>query len=181
MSEELEVLKAVAQRLADAMIPYMVTGSMAVNFYAVPRMTRNIDLVIELRETDVDRFVELFQQDFYIEKEAVEQAVKSQSVCNLIHSAFLIKVDVVIRKDSEYRRTEFARRKAVQIEEQEMFLVAPEDLILSKLEWAKESCSEVQLKDVRNLFEALPELDHAYLTLWATKLGLESLYREVVD
>ncbi len=181
MSEELEVLQAVARRLADAMTPYMVTGSMAVNFYAVPRMTRDIDLVVELITTDVDRFVELFQQDFYIEKEAVEQAVKSQSMCNLIHSAFLIKVHVVIRKDLEYRRAEFARRKAVQIEGQEVFLVAPEDLILSKLEWAKESRSEVQLKDVRNLSESLPELDHAYLALWATKLGLESLYSEVID
>ena len=47
MSDELDVLKSVAARLGEAGIPYMVTGSMAANFYAVPRMTRDIDLVVE--------------------------------------------------------------------------------------------------------------------------------------
>ncbi|HEV8672743.1 MAG TPA: hypothetical protein VGX21_01745 [Methylomirabilota bacterium] len=49
MSEELEVLKSVARRLDDLGIPYMVTGSMATSYYAVPRMTRDIDIVVELR------------------------------------------------------------------------------------------------------------------------------------
>ena len=56
MSEELEVLKTVTQRLADASIPYMVTGSIAANFYTVPRMTRDIDIVVELSERDIGCF-----------------------------------------------------------------------------------------------------------------------------
>ena len=48
MSEELAVLKLVSERLKSAGIPYMITGSIASNFYAVPRMTRDVDLVIEL-------------------------------------------------------------------------------------------------------------------------------------
>jgi hypothetical protein len=64
MSDELVVLKSVAARWGEAGIPYMVTGSMAANFYAVPRMTRNIDLVVELSERDVDRVTQLFQQEY---------------------------------------------------------------------------------------------------------------------
>ena len=67
MSEELEVLHIVHQRLALANIPYMVTGSMAMNFYAKPRMTRDIDLVMEISASDLDHFIPLFQDDFYIE------------------------------------------------------------------------------------------------------------------
>ena len=52
MSEALQVLKLVTQRLEEAGIPYMLTGSMALNFCAVPRMTRDIDVVVELREED---------------------------------------------------------------------------------------------------------------------------------
>ena len=48
MSEELAVLKEVTRRLDCAKIAYMVTGSIATNFYTVPRMTRDIDIVIEL-------------------------------------------------------------------------------------------------------------------------------------
>ncbi len=64
MSQELQVLKLVTGRLAEAGISYMVTGSMAVNYYAVPRMTRDIDIVVELSELDVNRAVKLFQEDF---------------------------------------------------------------------------------------------------------------------
>ena len=48
MTEELEVLTIVAGRLEAVWIAYMVTGSFAANYYAVPRMTRDINLVVEL-------------------------------------------------------------------------------------------------------------------------------------
>ncbi len=45
MSEEISVLLEVAGILDAAGIDYMLTGSVAMNFYATPRMTRDIDLV----------------------------------------------------------------------------------------------------------------------------------------
>ena len=179
MSEELEVLKVVTGRLAGAGIPYMVTGSIATNFYAVPRMTRDIDIVVELAEEDADRVVALFQDDFYIDSEAVESAVRAKTIFNMIHNGFIIKVDMVVRKNTDYRREEFSRRRCVSVEGHEVQIVAPEDLILSKLEWAKDSRSEVQLDDVRNLLANVSDLDRDYLGRWAGRLGVESLYREV--
>jgi hypothetical protein len=179
MSEELDVLKTVTGRLDAADIPYMITGSMAANYYAVPRMTRDIDLVVELFERDVDRVIELFQDDFYIEREAVQWAIRERTMFNIIHHAFVIKVDFMIRKESEYRFEEFSRRKRISVEGHELFIVAPEDLILSKLEWAKNTHSEVQLADVRNLLGCVEGLDRNYLSQWASRLGLESLYHEV--
>jgi len=74
VSDEPDILKSVAVRLETAGIPYMATGSIATNFYATPRMTRDIDLVIELGETDIGRVVALFQDDYYIDRDMVEQA-----------------------------------------------------------------------------------------------------------
>ena len=179
MSDELDVLKAVTADLEGAGIPYMVTGSMAANFYTVPRMTRDIDLVIELLERDVDRIMRLFQQEYYIDRDMVQRAVRDHAMFNMIHNALVVKVDCVVRKETEYRREEFARRRAVSIAGQQVFIVSPEDLILSKLDWAKESRSEMQLTDVRNLLNSVQGLDTAYLTRWADRLGLSSLYREV--
>lgn len=59
-----------------------------------------------------------------------------------------------------------------------MFLVAPEDLIISKLEWARDTRSEVQLADVRNLL-ACAQLEREYLGRWVPRLGLDALYRTV--
>ena len=90
----------------------------------------------------------------------------------------IIKVEFVVRKDTPYRRREFARRKKISIDGQDVYVVAPEDLILSKLAWAKDSKSEVQLKDVQNLLQSVKKLDRRYLARWTKQLGVESLYRE---
>jgi len=137
LSEELEVLKIVAERLDRLAIPYMVTGSMAVNYCAVPRMTRDIDVVVGLSVDDADRFCDLFQGDFYVDRESVRRSVSRSEMFNLIHGDFAIKVDFVVRKDSAYRREEFGRRRQVRVDSQPLWLVAPEDLILSKLDWAR--------------------------------------------
>lgn len=179
MNEELEVLKLVTQRLSEAAIPYMVTGSMALNFYAVPRMTRDIDLVVEVQEQGAERLINLFQDQFYVDRDMIRQAVRNQSMFNLIHTTHVIKVDMVVRKDTAYRREEFFRRRVASIENHAFQIVAPEDLILSKLEWAKDSHSQVQLEDARNLLANTPDLDRDYLQRWAVQLGVESLYREV--
>ncbi len=179
MSDELDVLKSVTASLQTAGIPYMVTGSMAANFYATPRMTRDIDLVVELSETDIDRVVSLFQDEYYVDQDMVQLAVLNRSLFNMIHNALVVKVDCVVRKDTDYRREEFARRRTVTIADQPMTIVAPEDLILSKLDWAKDSHSQMQLDDVRNLLRSVRDLDRDYLRRWADRLGLAALYREV--
>jgi hypothetical protein len=75
VTEELEVLTIVAGRLEAAGIAYMVTGSFAANYYAVPRMTRDIDLVVELSVGDADRFCALFEGDFYLDRDVVRAAI----------------------------------------------------------------------------------------------------------
>ncbi len=179
MSEELGVLKAVTGRLDAAGILYMVTGSIAVNFYALPRMTRDIDLVVELADRDIDRIVALFQDDFHVDRDLVEYAVRGHTMFNMIQRALVMKVDMIVRKESEYRREEFARKRRVSVEGHEFYIVAPEDLILSKLDWAKDSHSEVQLGDVRNLLQTVQGLDTRYLREWADRVGVGALLTEV--
>ena len=179
MTEDLEVLKIVAGRFETARIPYMVTGSVAANYYGVPRMTRDIDMVIEVSPGDAGRLGELLRGDFYVEAEAVERAVTERLIFNAIHTVLIVKVDFIVRKDSEYRREEFRRRRHVTIDGVATFVVAPEDLIISKLDWARDTRSEVQLADVRNLLDSVPDLDREYLMRWVGRLGLDGLYREV--
>ena len=178
MSEELEVLKETARRLDSSEIAYMITGSTAVNFYAVPRMTRDIDIVVELSPEETGKFILAFEKDHYLEPKTVREAVKNRGMFNLIHDRYIVKVDFVVRKDTPYRHREFARRKKIFIDGQEVYVVAPEDLILSKLAWAKDSKSEVQLRDVQNLLQSVKKLDRRYLARWAKQLDVESLYRE---
>lgn len=179
MSEELEILKLVCQRLQKAGIPYMITGSIAANFYAVPRMTRDIDIVVEIKMGDIDKLLSLFQKDFYVDRESVQEAVEQRGIFNLIHNQYVLKVDLIVRKDSPYRELEFSRRREVKVGDFRVSMVSVEDLILSKLFWAKDSLSEMQLKDVENLLAMVKNIDRGYLKEWVRSLGLEGVYEKV--
>lgn len=180
VTAELDVLTTVTGRLDAAGIPYMLTGSFAANYYAVPRMTRDIDLVVDVSVGDVDRVGALFEADFYLDRDAVGAAIASRTAFNLIHEVHVVKIDCIVRKDSDYRRTEFARRRRVSVEGCELAIVAPEDLIISKLDWMRETRSELQLTDVRNLLRSVADLDRPYLAHWTERLGLGRLYREAL-
>lgn len=117
MNEQIEFVKEIARRLDSAGIFYMFTGSISMVFYATPRMTRDIDLVVQLTASDSQKLIDLFSDD-----------------CTI-------------------------------------FLVSPEDLIISKLLWGKDSDSELQLRDIRNLLDSATGLDSEYLHFRAEKLG----------
>jgi hypothetical protein len=170
--DQFDVLALVTARLEAARIPYMVSGSLAMSYYAQPRMTRDIDIVVDLNEQDVERVASTFSQDFYCDPAAVRRAVNERRTVNLIHLRSLVKVDLIVRKDTEYRRLEFERRQAVDIAGARLSIVTAEDLLLSKLAWAKAGGSELQLRDARNLVASVPTLDWPYLRRWAPTLSV---------
>lgn len=179
VKKELEVLEIVAKRLDGAGVTYMVSGSMALNFYAQPRMTRDIDVVVELSQKDVSRVVELFEEDFYCDAEEIREAVVRRRMFNLVHLESVVKIDFIVRKENAYRREEISRRRKLPADGYEVWVVAPEDLILSKLVWASESHSDFQLRDVRGLLHSVKQLDWPYLERWAGDLGVADLLEEV--
>ena len=177
MQNELDIVRDISARLDGANMGYMLTGSMAMNYYAQPRMTRDIDVVIALQSTDAARVVQLFSPDYYVSREAVDSSITHQSLFNLIHHDTVIKVYCIIRKESEYRLAEFDRRQRIKIEDFETWIVSKEDLILSKLFWAKDSHSELQLRDVKNLVSS--GCDQVYIQRWLHDLGVANLWQEI--
>jgi hypothetical protein len=177
MQNELDIVRDISQRLDQADIGYMLTGSMAMNYYAQPRMTRDIDVVVALRPSDAGHIVKLFSPDYYVSREAVDSSIACHSMFNLIHNESVIKVDCIVRKQNEYRLNEFNRRQRIKIQDFETWIVSKEDLILSKLFWAKDSHSEMQLGDVKNLVST--GCDRAYIERWTAELELNKLWEEV--
>ncbi|HLX68617.1 MAG TPA: hypothetical protein VKV04_03225 [Verrucomicrobiae bacterium] len=178
MQNELDIVRDVSKRLDGAGIGYMLTGSMAMNYYAEPRMTRDIDVVVALESKDAKRIVDLFKPDYYVSSEAVESSIRRHSLFNLIHNQSIIKVDCIVRKPTGYRMKEFERRKRVKLGDFETWIVTKEDLILSKLLWAKDSHSEFQLRDVKNLVAT--GFDRDYMQHWTGELDLAKLWTEVI-
>lgn len=179
MHSELDILRDITKRFDRAGFNYMLTGSFALNYYAEPRMTRDIDIVVALDPKDADSVLALFENDYYVPRNAVRRALANQTLFNVIHSESIIKVDCIIRKNTEYRRLEFERRQRVEVDGVEIWIVSKEDLIISKLLWAQDSHSDFQLRDVRNLLKT--GCDAAYLEKWTRELLLDELLRECLD
>ena len=178
MTSELDVLRIVSERLGAGGLAFMLTGSFALAYYATPRMTRDIDLVVALEDRDIAPLVAAFTADFYIDADAARDAVRTERLFNLMHLESGIKVDLIVRKGTEYRQVEFARRQPVRLVGVATWIVSREDLILSKLVWAGDSGSELQLRDVAQLLGESVDFD--YVRRWAPTLGVAELLEQVV-
>jgi predicted nucleotidyltransferase len=171
------VLQDCTERFERLRIPYMLTGSMAMIPYAMMRMTRDIDIVVELRSTDAQRIIDEFEPDYYVPHGRVREAISRQRMFNLLHQATVVKVDCVIRKDNEFQKNVFERRRRITLSGIELWIISKEDLILSKLNWAKDTKSEVQMRDVASIIRN--GYDEAYVQLWVQKLSLSENFGEV--
>ena len=176
---ELDVLRDVSARLTAGGVAFMLTGSVAMNYYAQPRMTRDIDLVVELAAEQIDLLIGMFEAEYYVDRSMIAKAIAQRSMFNLIHNETIIKLDCIVLKSDKYRQQEFARRRLVSLGDFETLIVSREDLILSKLYWARDSKSELQLRDVKNLLTA--DCDMPYLYSSAAELGVKSLLIEVLQ
>ena len=149
-----ETLKDFVQRLDDLGIQYMVTGSFAMHAYATGRLTYDIDAIIEVSRRDVERFETKFLPDYYVDQIMIRNAIERNSMFNVLNLNNGVKVDCIIRKETEIEADKFGRRRRSEIDGISFWVISKEDLILSKLDWAKDSLSEKQFIDIRSLVES---------------------------
>lgn len=89
----------------------MISGSLALNHYVKPRMTVDLDLIVELTNANKESFTNLFDDNYYMDKSAVNDEIARQGMFNVIDFETGFKIDFIIRKDTEYRQVEFTRKK----------------------------------------------------------------------
>ncbi len=169
----IELLEKITHELEKAEILYMISGSIALNTYAVPRMTRDIDIVIELPKKDIDRFCKIFETGYYIDTLTVKEEVQRKGMFNVIDFESGYKIDFIIRKNSEYRQLEFSRRIKTNVYGFDAWIVSIDDLIISKIAWIQELQSSRQIDDIRNLLQN-PKVDKTYIQHWCKTLNFNT-------
>jgi hypothetical protein len=169
----IKLLNRICRALEAEKLPYMVSGSIALNTYTVPRMTRDIDIVIELHKADIDRFCKIFETGFYIDTLTVQEEVERHGMFNVIDFETGYKIDFIVRKNSEYRQLEFLRRIKTDAYGFDVWIVSIEDLIISKIAWIQELQSDRQIDDIQNLLTN-PTADKEYIENWCQKLGFKT-------
>lgn len=181
MSQQ-ELLARVIRVLNDAAVPYMVTGSVVSSTQGEPRSTHDIDIVVAISASSARLLAQNFPPpDYYLDADAILDAIRNQSMFNLIDARDGGKVDFWILTKDPFRQACFNRRHAEEAAGLCLMVSRPEDTILSKLRWAKESGgSEKQLTDALRVFEVqFMQLDTDYLERWAKRLEVVELLERI--
>ena len=177
--------EAVIERLADVLdglgIRYAIGGSLASALYGTVRFTRDADITVESFSSAAGKFCDLLEDEFYVSRQAMEEALRSHRSFNVIHFETAFKIDIFVQGPSEFEQRLLDRSRMLRLSDasrRDVSVVSPEDIILLKLRWFRETggTSERQWTDVLGVLAVQGKaLDFEYLIDSAKKLGLGEL------
>lgn len=180
---QIEFLGFTLDALERLGIPYAVVGSYASSAWGEPRMTRDIDVVVQLAADQVDSLCAAFpEQDFYVARTAAKEAVQRRSQFNVIHPASGNKIDFMIAGVGDWPSSQLARRRKIEFEPNiSGYVATPEDVILGKLIYFRDGASDKHLRDIRGIIKVSgTQLDNGYLTRSAVQLGVDDILQTVL-
>lgn len=172
---ERELLVDCLRRLNGTELAYLLTGSMASNFWGIPRTTHDLDFVIQLPPSAVPKMMAAFSGDFFLDELAVRAAYLPPHQFNAIDRRSTLKVDFWLLRPAPFEREMFARRKQITLFGQPAWIGTAEDVLLHKLYWNQITPSERQLGDAAGIVSVQGgALDKNYMRRWANELAVVS-------
>ena len=181
LPEPLQVVQRLIQAFDALEIAYLVGGSVASSVVGVERSTQDVDFVVALAESQVDALAVALAEDFYVDADLLQEAIRHGSSANVIHLPTMIKADLFILPDTLFAQSQMLRRLRLPLLGEGAPLVcvtSAEDMILQKLRWFRLTGerSEKQWGDVQGIFRIQQAaLDPDYLTYRAAELELTDL------
>jgi hypothetical protein len=175
------VLATLGAALDAAGIQWMVAGSVASSTWGEIRSTQDIDVVVVASRTSLVNLCRALPADrWYADPDMAIDAARRQSMFNIIDLESGWKIDIILQKGRAFSREEFARRRRAEVDGTPVWMASPEDVILTKLEWAKATASERQIRDAAGIVAVQGSaLDGAWLARWAKTLDVEDLLARV--
>lgn len=173
MRSERDFLIDVLGRLNSAGIDYMLTGSMASNYWGTPRTTHDLDFVLLLRPEQIDRFVAAFADGFFVQATSVRAVFRPPFQFNVLDERSALKADFWQLRAEPFEQEMFRRRLRVELFGTPAWIATAEDVLLHKLYWNSLSPSDRQLHDVAGVYAVQGDLlDRHYLVRWGAELGV---------
>ena len=167
--------------LESLSVEYLVGGSLASSLHGVPRSTDDADLVADLTRRHAAAFVAGLSDDFFVDAEMVDDAIRRRASFNVLYRPAMFKVDVFVLKETEAAVEELLRRVRVQIVVEPprfVYMATAEDTVLQKLAWYRlgGEVSDRQWKDLAGVLRVQSgRLDVSYMKRWSRPLGVEDL------
>jgi hypothetical protein len=161
----------------------MLTGSIVSSIQGEPRLSHDIDVVINGDRRIKDIIRDNFdKKDFYFDEMTIQEAIASESMFNVIDTESGDKIDFWFLTDSPFDASRFERKLPVKLFDETAWISTPEDTILAKMLWAEKSGGSLkQLADIRQVFAVnAAVLDRGYVTRWSAVLGVKKYWDDLL-
>jgi hypothetical protein len=182
--EQHELLRYVVDVLEVQRVSYMLVGSLASGVFGEPRLTQDIDILVELSPDQIQALCDAFPApEFYVSVGAARQAVAQRGQFNVIHPASGNKIDFMIARSDSWGRSQISRRRSEQIlPGRSGFVASPEDVILGKMWYYREGGSEKHLRDIAAIMQVSGQIiDLGYVARWAEQLELSDVWQAILN
>ena len=179
--DQAELLDFAAAALEKCGIRYAITGSHASIAYGENRLTNDIDIVLELNPTQLKKLIAEFPSGrFYTSEDGAQYAALHGGQFNIIDNDSIQKIDLIVPADTNWP-DQFAKRLLLSTDTgRKAWFIAPEDLILKKMDFFREGGSDKHLRDIKAMLKISGEkIDLTYITDWATRLGLIEIWNQI--
>lgn len=168
-----DFLRILIQFFDKYQIPYMLSEGMAISIYTGPRYTRDFDFIVHLKPSDVFVLKEYFKDGYYCDEDVMTEAIYNKGMFNIIDHKSNYKADFIILQDDEFEQVKFEKRQSARFLDFIVFIISPENLLISKLRWIQELQSAQQSSDIVQLSK-LEHLNWPYIWGWIKKLKLNT-------
>lgn len=178
-----ELLSYVANALERTGVPYLLVGSFASSIWGEPRLTLDIDMVIDVRLDQIPLLCRAFPSpEFYVSEPAALDAVQRKRQFNVIHPSSGNKIDFIISREDAWNRMQLTRGSRHRFDEHtELRVCSPEDVIISKMRYFQEGQSPKHLRDIAGILDIQSDrVDHEYIQHWAKEFGLTEIWQGVL-
>jgi hypothetical protein len=180
-------MRRVVEAFDTLEVRYLIGGSVATMLYGIPRLTRDVDFVAEIRHEHVTPLMARLQDEFYIDDQMISDAIQRQGSFNVIHLATMDKADVFVANSDDWGKLQMDRRQYRHPDPRHpdfgAYFSSPEDNILNKLVWYRlgGGSSSQQWNDILGVLKVQARaLDLTYLQAWSDRLAIAELLTTVL-
>ena len=179
----IELIHTFIRPLNEHGVRYIITGSVAAMVYGEPRLTNDVDVVVDIKLADINKLIQAFpESDYYlppIEVIETELLRGSRGHFNIICQHSMLKADIYLMGADSIQLWGMGDARILEIDDQQISFAPPEYVIIRKLEFYREGHSEKHLRDIASMLaESSSEIDQETLQKHIAQLGLQPQWQE---
>lgn len=166
--------------LNEVGVDYMITGSLATNLYAVPRSTKDADIVVSIQGDQLNAVLHRLPPDIQLDPQMKFETITMTTRYDLVVKGTPFRIELFFLTDDPHNQERFRRRMKGVVAGEAAWVPAAEDVLIQKIRWTDRAKRTKDIDDARNIIEVqMTNLDWPYIETWCEKHGTLETLREV--